>query len=235
MSDQDRDLIFVAFCAFIFEKRTQQAQNSTSDKNLSEISKLLQEYGKLNLDCGDKAPTLDFDDPDSSKLVALLNTYSPDFSINLKFSKDTFPANTLNIRSPSTFRYELQELQENSEPFHLPLLHGGKIEVVGGDLSFDSVVDALISTPAHIVFTTDINISGALVGCTHESLQNAVDVLRRGLSEEPEENIFRFSLSASIDEEQVLPSIDPVVVRTWIISLSTSDSRCCLQAQRSPL
>jgi hypothetical protein len=229
MSDQDR--VFVSFCSFIFEKRTQDL--SIMDNDLKQISNLLQEYGTLNLDvdpCG-RASILDFgDDPDASRIVALLNSYWPEFPLDIKLSKDTFPANSLNIQSPSSFRYHLSD----TPPFDLPMLHGGPIEVVGGDVSFDSIVDALGSTPADIVFTTDINISGTLVGCTRESLQHAVDVLHQSLIEAPDKDLFGFSLSASLDEGQLAPNIDPVFLRMWVISFSTSDTRCCLQAQRSP-
>lgn len=76
-SNKSDDLVFLLYCAFIFEKRTRPGTPSV-DKKMGELSAWLTQSGKLRLDVEPcEASTLDFDDPDTPRIVDVLNTYSP--------------------------------------------------------------------------------------------------------------------------------------------------------------
>ena len=208
------DLVFMLFSAFIFERRTRQGSPSL-DKHLAELSSWLKANDKLKTDVDACTPsTLDFDDADSPRIVDALNTYSPEFPLVLLFSKNsgTHVARRLKTLSPSTYSYRLAP-----GILDLPFLHGGKV-VVEGDVSFDSVVD-LLSRKTPQVFTTDVEVSGSLVGCNSESVKNAMYHLRQGIYERNDDELFGFSLCGycSLNFE-----VDSLLVRKWRISFSGS-------------
>lgn len=221
------DLVFLLFCAFIFEKRTRSGVPSV-DQRLGELSEWLTRNDKLRLGVDScEASTLNFDDPDAPRVVDALNTYSPEFPLNLIFTENSgsYIARRLHIQSPSTYKYKLI-----SGVLDLPFFHGGKIEI-DGDVSFDSVVD-LLSCSSKLALTTEIDVSGSLVGCNSESVKLAMKHLRRAIFDNSDEELFQFSVSGSVNFEDDADSVvDPVVVRKWkiLFSGSTSDSRWCLK------
>lgn len=216
------DVGFVLFCAFIFEKRTRPGSPSL-DTSLAETSAWLIKNNKLNLNVEPCAPaTLDFDDADTPRVVDLLNTYAPEFPINLQFSDNSrsYAARRIQLKSPATYSYTI-----HSGILDLPFLHGGMIEVVG-DVSFDTVVD-LLSSNQSLAFTTRIHVSGELAGCDVDSVQLAIRHLRQCILEKRDDDLFEFSVCGRA------PALDvePVVVRKWRLSYSrTDDSRACLRA-----
>lgn len=218
------DLVFMCFSAFIFERRTRQGIPSV-DKHLADLSSWLTANDKLKTDVDLCTPsTLDFDDADSPRLVDALNTYCPEFPLVLLFSKNsgTHVARRLNIRSPSTYSYRLVP-----GILDLPLLHGGKV-VVEGDVHFDSVVD-LLSSQKSEAFTTEMEVSGSLVGCNSESVKKAMYHLRQSIYEMMDEELYGFSLSGSCRESF---EVESVFVRKWRISFSvsgTSSSTLCVR------
>ncbi|CAM9106941.1 unnamed protein product [Sphacelaria rigidula] len=222
------DLGFTLFCGFIFEKRTRSGVDHL-DKYLKEISSWLIESGKLNVDVDpSKAATVDFSDADAARLVDALNTYSPEFPLNfvLSGSSDAGLARRLRLRSPSTYSYT-----DSSGPLELPSLHGGKVNVEG-DLFFDSVVD-LLSTDVCRALTTEINVTGSLVGCNSENLKAAVEHLCQGIRENPDDDLFGFSLCGDCE---VSLEVDLILVRKWVISFSVIDfhnHRSCLRVSKN--
>lgn len=220
------DLVFLLFCAFIFEKRTRSGVPSV-DKRLGELSAWLTHSDKLRLSADScEASTLDFDDADTPRIVDALNTYSPEFPLNLIFSENSgsYIAKRINVRSPSTYKYKL-----TSGGLDLPFFHGGRIEIEG-DVLFDSVVD-LLSSVSTLAFTTEIDVSGSLVGCNPESVKLGMKHLRQVIFDHSDEELFQFSVSGGVNFENDADSVvDSVVVRKWTISFSsTSDSRWCLK------
>lgn len=208
------DLVFMLFSAFIFERRTRQGR-PTVDKHLSDLSSWLTANDKLRTDVDVCTPcTLDFDDADSPRIVDALNTYCPEFPLVLLFSKNsgTHVARRLKTVSPSTYSYRLVP-----GILDLPLLHGGRV-VVEGDVSFDSVVD-LLSSQKSEAFTTEMEVSGSLVGCNSESVKKAMYHLRTIVYQLNDEELFGFSLSGCCRESF---DVDPVLVRKWRISFSCS-------------
>ena len=101
---------------------------------------------------------------------------------------------------------------------------------IDGDVFFDSMVD-LLSCVDTLSFTTEIDVSGSLVGCNPESVKLAMEHLREGIFDHSDEELFQFSVSGSVDFENDTDSVvDSIVVRKWTISFSsTSDSRWCLK------
>ena len=215
-SPKQDDLVFMLFSAFIFERRTRQGIPSV-DKYLADLSSWLTVNDKLKTDVDVCTPsTLDFDDADSPRVVDALNTYCPEFPLVLLFSKNsgTHVARRLTVRSPSTYSYRLVP-----GILDLPLLHGGKV-VVEGDVSFDSVVD-LLSSHKSEAFTTEMEVSGTLVGCNSESVKKAMYHLRQSIYQLKDDELFGFSLSGSCSESF---EVDSVLVRKWRISFSGSPS-----------
>ena len=226
------DLVFLLYCAFIYAKRTRSGVAQV-DRNLAELGEWLTQNQKLKLDVEScEASTLDFDDPDTPRVVDALNTYSPDFPLNLVFSdnSDSYVAKRINVRSPSLYTYRLR-----SGALDLPFLHGGKIEVYG-DVSFDSVVD-LLSNQRELALTTEIDVTGSLVGCSPESVELAIKHLCRVLCDNSDDELFVFSICGSVNFENVADAVvDSVRVRKWTISFSTSPpkpSRWCLKCSKS--
>ena len=217
------DVGFVLYCAFIFEKRTRSGAPSL-DTSLAETSAWLLTNNKLKLDIEPCAPaTLDFDDADTPRVVDLLNIYSPEFPLSLTFSDNSrsYAAKRIQVQSPATYSYKI-----GSGILDLPFLHGGKIKVAG-DVSFDTVVD-LLSSHKSLVFTTDIDVAGELVGCNPDSVQVAIRHLRQWILEKRDDDLFEFSVCGRAPALDV----DPVVVRKWRLTYATTDddSRACLSA-----
>lgn len=212
MSSED-DLVFLLFCVFIYEKRTRPGYTDVDNK-LSEMSKYLTSVNKLKLDVQPCAPCLlDFDDPDTPRLVDVLNTYAPEFPINFDFSENSrsYIASRIKIDSPSLYKYKIQ-----TGVLDIPFLHGGCIQVEG-DVSFDTVVD-LLSTASTKVFSTDIDVSGSLVGCSKESVEKAITYLQQIVYDNQDHELFMFSICGSVDFEEE-PVIHPVKIRGWTISM----------------
>lgn len=225
------DLVFLLFCAFIYEKRTRSGPAAV-DQRLGELSAWLTEHDKLRVDVEPCAPsTLDFDDPDAPRVVDALNTYAPQFPLNFVFSENTgsYLARRINFHSPSVYKYKLR-----SGTLDLPFLHGGRVEVEG-DISFDTVVDLLATTQNKIALTTEIDVSGSLVGCSVESVKLAMNHLRRILYDNSDDELFLFSICGGVKFEDAEDSvIDPVVVRKWrILFFSPESSRWCLKCTQS--
>ncbi len=224
------DLGFVLFCGYIFDKRTRPGFPSL-DKYLQEICSWLIKSNKLKVDADVCAPaTVDFNDADAPRLVDVLNTYSPEFPLNFVLSENSensgaYVARRLRLSSPSTYSYHLA-----SGVLDLPFFHGGKIKVEG-DLSFDSVVD-LLSIDVGRALTSDIDVSGSLVGCDSESVRVAIDHLRRGLFENPDEDLFGFSLCGACEASCNAIDVDAVVVRKWEISFTTDAKSSCLRVTK---
>lgn len=228
-SDDERethDLLFLLFCAFIYEKRTRPGSPQV-DKRLAELSEWLTQNGKLQVDVEScAASTLDFDLPDTAKLVDALKTYCPEFPLVFIFSDNSgsYMARRIDVRSPSLYTYRLR-----SGTLDLPLLHGGKVQV-DGDVSFESVVD-LLNSQKELALTTEIDVSGSLVGCSPESVKVAMRHLRRVVGSTPDDKLFIFSICGSVNfEEPTDADVDSVLVRKWTISFSSpSSSRWCLK------
>lgn len=219
ISTTKNDLVFLLYCAFIFDKRTRDGVPSV-DKYLEETSSWLRENNKLNLEVEPCAPsTLDFDDADAPRVVDVLNAYSPEFPLNLEFSDNSssYVAKRLQLESPATYSYRIR-----SGTLDLPFLHGGKIKV-DGDISFDAVVD-LLSSQQRLAFTTEIDVSGSLVGCDPDSILVAIRHLRQWIYETPDDLLFGFSVCGKTKPIEV----DSVMVRKWRISFSRTDERSCL-------
>jgi len=234
--NDEMDLAFLLFCSFIYEKRTRSG-SAAVDQRLGELSAWLTENHKLRVDVEPCAPsTLDFDDPDAPRVVDALNTYNPEFPIDFVFSENSgsYLARRINFHSPSVYKYKLR-----AGSLDLPFLHGGRVEVEG-DISFDTVVDLLATQNATQIFTTEIDVSGSLVGCSGESLKLAMNHLRRLLCDNSDDELFLFSICGGVKFEDADDSVlDPVVVRKWTISFSTPNpadpARWCLKCvQRSP-
>ena len=224
------DLVFLLFCAFIYEKRTRPGAAAV-DERLGELSAWLTHHDKLRVDVAPCSPsTLDFDDPDTPRLVDALNTYAPEFPIDFVFSDNSvsYLARRINFHSPSVYRYKLR-----SGSLDLPFLHGGRVEVEG-DISFDSVVDIVDNKMA---FTTEIDVSGSLVGCSGESVKLAMNLLRRVVCDNPDDELFLFSICGGVKfEDDTDPVVDPIMVRKWRISFSTQNAestRWCLKASKA--
>lgn len=222
------DLVFLLFCVFIFEKRTRPGVPSVN-KRLGELSEWLTRNDKLRLGVdSSEASTLDFDDPDTPRVVDALNTYSPEFPLNLIFSENSgsYIARRINVQSPSTYKYKL-----SSGGLDLPFFHGGRIDI-DGDVFFDSVVD-LLSSQQKLALTTSIDVSGSLVGCNPESVKLAMKHLRQVIFDHSDEELFQFSVSGRVNFEDDADSVvDPVVVRKWHISFSKFDFRWCLKCNK---
>lgn len=232
------DLVFVSFCAYIFEKRTTLSPND--DKFLEDVSSYLKQLGVLQVNVDPCVPCiLRLEDQNASFIIALLNAYLPDFPLviiltNERNTKTNILKNTLHVRSPSLIRFEIDDISKPLKPFQLTHLHGGKIEIVGFDLDFESVVDILQSYPAKTVFSTDINVTGTLDGCTPEALARATDILLRIIGETPDYSLFEFSLCArftqDFDDFDDIPL--NVKIRSWTITFSVDGQRCCLKASK---
>lgn len=215
------DLVFLLFCAFIYEKRTSPGVSGVNE-TIGGLSCWLTKADKLKLDVEPCSPsTLDFDDPDTARLIDTLNAYSPEFPLKMLFSKesDTYVAKRISVLSPSTYTYKF------SGPLELPFFHGGKI-AVDGDVSFDTIVD-LLASHRELSFTTEIDVTGSLVNCTSETLQLAFDNLRRTIYDKPDEELSGFSLRGSCQSET---SLEDLLVRSWRISFTTTEARSCLSA-----
>lgn len=229
MDPEKKDLEFLLFCAFIFEKRTRSGVSSV-DKSLSELSTWLTQTDKLKIDVDPcAASTLDFDDADTPRVVDALNTYSPEFPLNLNFSDNSgsYIARRIDVRSPSVYKYRL-----TSGTLDLPILHGGRVEV-DGDVSFDTVVD-LLSSQKKLAFTTEIDVSGSLVGCSPESIKLAMKHLREIVCDTSDDELFVFSITGDVNFENVGDSVfGNVLVRKWRISFSSEDSRWCLKCSKT--
>lgn len=229
--NESDDLLLLLFCAFIYQKRTRPG-NPQVDKKLAELSEWLTQNGKLRVDVEScAASTLDFDLPDTAKVVDALKTYRPEFPLVFLFSDNSgsYMARRIDVRSPSLYTYRLR-----SGTLDLPLLHGGKVQV-DGDVSFESVVD-LLNSQKELALTTEIDVSGSLVGCSPESVGLAMNHLRRIVGSTPDDELFLFSICGSVRfEEPTDADFDPILVRKWTISFSSSgSSRWCLKCSMSP-
>lgn len=148
--------------------------------------------------------------------------------MNLIFSENsgTYIARRINLFSPSLYMYRLP-----SGTLDLPLFHGGNVEV-DGDVSFDSVVD-LLSSYKTSNYTTEIDVSGSLVGCNQESVKLAMKHLREAICENSDDDLFIFSICGSVYFENDTDStFENIQVRKWTISFSSmfsSSTRWCLK------
>lgn len=223
-SSKPDDLVFLLFCAFIYEKRTCRDRNGCLDETIAGLSCWLTEADKLKLDVEPCKPsTLNFEDHDTTKLIDVLNAYSPEFPLTFLFSKesDTYVAKRINVLSPSTYTYKFP-----SGSLEVPFLHGGKI-VVDGDASFDTIVD-LLTSHGKLAFTTEIDVAGSLVNCTSQTLQLAFDTLRQTISDNSDEELSVFSVKGSCPTSTL--SIEDVQLRKWQISFTNTGGRSCLSA-----
>jgi len=138
----------------------------------------------------------------------------PDFpiSIILNDPSDTYMLKKLEISSPSKYSYEYNGVID------LPFLQGGIINI-SGDVNFDSIVD-LINSQSLLAFTTEINVSGKLIGCDNDSINLVVKYLRDGIYDTTDENIHGF-LVRGICENPLF--VKPVYVRNWVITFKQSE------------
>ena len=204
-----QDLGFVLFLAFIFDKRTINYGGET-DKNLTELTSWLKTNKKINTDVEPCQPVhLSLSDADSPRLIDALNKYSPDFPISMVLddSSHAYITKRLNIWSPSIYSYQ------SGSSIDIPLFHGGKINVIG-DVNFDSIVD-LINSQNVLSFTTEINVSGTLIGCDNESVNLAVKHLRDGIYDMLDENIHGFVVRGVCNSSVFVKTVR---VRNWVIS-----------------
>ena len=195
--------------AFIFDKRTTDYGGET-DKNLSELVSWLKTNKKINTDVEPCQPVhLLLSDTDSPRLIDALNKYSPDFPISMVLddSSQVYIPKRLSIWSPSVYSYQ------SSGSIDLPLFHGGKVNITG-DVNFDSIVD-LINSQNVISFTTEINVSGNLIGCDNESVNLAVKHLRDGIYDMLDENIHGFVVRGVCNNSVFVKTVR---VRNWVIS-----------------
>ena len=196
------DLLFLQFLSYIYTNRTK-----NSNGMLEELSDWLRENNKINSNSDPCEPVhLGLSWPDASRLVDALNTYSPDFPINMVLESPHCVVSRLNISSPSTYTYS------SNVAVDIPFFHGGIVEVIG-DVNFDSVIDLISSDPS--TFTTEIRSSGILVGCNLESVTLAVKGLRDAIYRT--EMIHGFQISGRVMESF---EIDPVYVRNWVIGFN---------------
>ena len=214
VSDQ-QDFGFLLFLAFIFEKRSKNSTKPDNDKTMGELVTWLKENKKINIDVEPCNPViLNTGDPDNSVIIDALNTYSPDFPISmiLKDPSDTYILKKLEISSPSTYSYE------SNGVIDIPFLHGGIINI-SGDVNFDSIVD-LINSQSLLAFTSEINVSGKLVGCDNDTINLAVKYLRDGIYNTSDENIHGFSVKGVCENPLF---VKPVYVRNWVITFKQSE------------
>lgn len=224
---KQNDLPFLLYCAFIFDKRTKDGSASV-DQHLADTKSWLSH--QLRLDVEPFVPSvLNFNDADAPRLVEVFNTYLPQFPLNLEFSDNSVShlAKRLTIQSPATYSYKLRQ-----GILDLSFLHGGDVEI-DGDVAFDTVVDLLFSHK-ELALTTDINVSGSLVGCDPDSVSVATRHLREYLYETDDENLFGFSICGGTPAVDVNYSI-MLLVRKWKISFSragSDESRSCLCVEK---
>lgn len=223
MGEQE-DLVFLLFCAYIYEKRTRD-----HELKLGEISSWLTESQKLKLDvepCA--ASTIDFDDPDTPRIVDVLNTYAPEFPLRFIFSQNSqsYIATRINFQSPSTYHYNIK-----SGTLDVPFFHGGKVKV-DGDVSFDTIVD-LISNK--IALTTEIEVSGSLVGCSKNNVKTAMKNITQIIYDNLDQELFTFSICGNVKFENSEDSVlDSIHIRSWTISFQNiKENRWCLKCTRS--
>lgn len=216
-----QDLEFLLFVAFIFEKRTKDS-NPASDKVLLDLSTYLQKNNKINVDvdlC--QAVILKLNYPDTPRIIDYINEYSPDFPLKI-VSDDPLNvhlAKRITVQNPSKYIYE------SNGVIDLPFFHGGMVEI-NCDVNFDSIIDLLISQSS-LALTSEITVSGNIVGLTLESVNKAMKSLRNALYVIPDEDIYGFLLKGSKNTEQF--SVKPIRVRKWLITFSQNSLECTNQ------
>lgn len=215
------DLNFLLFSLFIYDKRTRSSTNSSVDGDLEKMASWLKETNKLNTDVDPcQAVTLNSSDPDTPHIIDALNTYAPAFPITLLIgdSSDTYVAKRLHVSSYTC--------DVGSGAIDLPFFHEGRI-YVSGDLSFDGVVD-LLTTQS--VFTTDVDVSGSLVGCDRESVERSLMSLKKMLQVTSDGDIHQFSVRGGCHRDIKVRS---KYVRRWVISFTRDGDRGCLCLKKS--
>ena len=206
-----QDLEFLLFVAFIFEKRTKDS-NPDSDKVLLDLSTYLQKNNKINVDVDPcQAVILKLNSPDTPRIIDYINEYSPDFPLKMVFDdpSNVYIAKRLSIKSSSTYSYE------SNGVIDLPFFHGGKINI-DGDVNFDSIID-LINSQSLLTLTSEITVSGNIVGLTLESVNKAMKSLRNAIYETPDEDIHGFLVKGS-NTEQIY--VEPIFIRKCVIKFS---------------
>lgn len=215
MEPTQDDLGLVLLCCFIFGKRTRDGPPSV-DEGLETMGKWMESVNKLRTDVDACHPViLDFSDPDINCAIDVLNMYSPGSPLKFIFrnAAHALTSKKLRVQSPSTYTYEGSRVD-------VPILHGGKIEVLG-DVCFESISDLLSNN--NLAMTTEINVTGDLSGCTKEQVEASMRSLRDILYSTKDGDLFRFSITGSSQHIDV----DPVFVRKWVIRF-TNGPRSCL-------
>lgn len=215
------ELQLLTLLAFLYENR---ADTALSDEDLQKASYMLQKEGKIELNVDTCKPIrVDTSLGDTDVIVAAINKYRPLAPIDFRVSetKHMDILSLLNVRGMSRHTYS----GGYSGPIRFPRLHGGEI-VVEGDVEIQTIIDSVVASDFEALMTSFVVVSGTVLSCDNESLDELMRSLRRKLQLNSDDGTFGMLLTGNSDHVSKYTRED--VVRSWGIKCVASQGRVTL-------
>lgn len=216
----ETDLEFLQISCFLYEYRL---NKRVTNETMEDLSEWLQNNDKLNFNVDYDTPIFVTSlSPNVSKILDIINMYSPDFPMIISISDtDKYMLKKLDFQSNSHVTYR------GSGRMCIPCFHGGSISVDGEIDGLDILELIKVSKP-FTTFTTCIESKHISIDEAYTSsiLSELYDVIENS----DDDNLYQFTLKAGFRGRS--PSMLTKYIRSWKISAYVEDNVFYIRAQK---